>query len=107
MDDGGDNDSDEWWWSLLHPLLINLRLYFWLLSIVGITPLAMPKDTSKLKKHVALLCDRLNKGGKLDLSMTSGQQASELPIVQQQRQIKALEPLDEMQEDEEDETGKW
>ncbi|XP_031552881.1 protein PTHB1-like [Actinia tenebrosa] len=71
---------------------------------VGITPLAMPKDTSKLKKHIALLCDRLNKGGKLDLSMTSGQQASELSMVQQQRQIKALEPLDEMQEDEEDET---
>ena len=65
----------------------------------------MPKDTSKLKKHVALLCDRLNKGGKLDLSMTSGQQTNELPMVQQQRQIKALEPLDEMQE-EDDETGK-
>ena len=28
-------------------------------------PLAMLKDTTKLKKHIALLCDRLSKGAKL------------------------------------------
>ena len=29
-----------------------------------------PKDTSKLKKHIALLCDRLGKGSRLDLEQT-------------------------------------
>lgn len=49
------------------------------------------------------MCDRLNKGGKLDLSMSS--QTGE-PLVQQQQQkaVTPLEPLSEMQE-EEDETG--
>ncbi len=28
-------------------------------------PLAMLKETTKLKKHIALLCDRLSKGAKL------------------------------------------
>lgn len=61
----------------------------------------IPKDTSKLKKHLALMCDRLNKGGKLDLSSQTGE-----PFVQQQLQkaVAPLEPLSEMQE-EEDETG--
>ena len=61
----------------------------------------IPKDTSKLKKHLALMCDRLNKGGKLDLSSQTGE-----PLVQQQLQkaVAPLEPLSEMQE-EEDETG--
>ena len=50
------------------------------------------------------MCDRLNKGGKLDLSMSS--QTGE-PLVQQQQQkaVNPLEPLSEIQE-EEDETGK-
>ncbi|KAJ8290864.1 hypothetical protein GJAV_G00018490 [Gymnothorax javanicus] len=30
--------------------------------------LSMPKDTSRLKKHITLLCDRLAKGGRLALS---------------------------------------
>lgn len=30
--------------------------------------LAMPKDTSRLKKHITTLCDRLGKGGRLSLS---------------------------------------
>ncbi|XP_046859172.1 protein PTHB1-like [Xenia sp. Carnegie-2017] len=30
--------------------------------------LEFPKDTSKLKKHIALLCERLNKGSRMDLS---------------------------------------
>uniref|UniRef100_A0A5F5PNX3 Bardet-Biedl syndrome 9 n=1 Tax=Equus caballus TaxID=9796 RepID=A0A5F5PNX3_HORSE len=30
--------------------------------------LSMPKDTSRLKKHITLLCDRLAKGGRLCLS---------------------------------------
>ena len=34
-------------------------------TTVNPTPLAMLKDTTKLKKHIALLCDRLNKGGTL------------------------------------------
>lgn len=60
----------------------------------------IPKDTSKLKKHLALMCDRLNKGGKLDLSSQSGE-----PLVQQlQKAVAPLEPLSEMQE-EEDEIG--
>uniref|UniRef100_A0A8C2GYU3 Bardet-Biedl syndrome 9 n=1 Tax=Cyprinus carpio TaxID=7962 RepID=A0A8C2GYU3_CYPCA len=31
-------------------------------------PLTIPKDTSRLKKHITLLCDRLGKGGRLSLS---------------------------------------
>lgn len=31
-------------------------------------PLIIPKDTSHLKKHITLLCDRLGKGGRLSLS---------------------------------------
>ncbi|XP_073781881.1 protein PTHB1 isoform X4 [Danio rerio] len=31
-------------------------------------PLTIPKDTSRLKKHIMLLCDRLGKGGRLSLS---------------------------------------
>lgn len=30
--------------------------------------LSMPKDTSRLKKHITLLCDRIGKGGRLSLS---------------------------------------
>ncbi|TSN21177.1 Protein PTHB1 [Bagarius yarrelli] len=30
--------------------------------------LIMPKDTSRLKKHITLLCDRIGKGGRLSLS---------------------------------------
>lgn len=30
--------------------------------------LDVPKDTSRLKKHITLLCDRLAKGGRLCLS---------------------------------------
>jgi Bardet-Biedl syndrome 9 protein len=29
------------------------------------SPLTAPKDTQKLKKHIALLCDKLSKGAKL------------------------------------------
>ncbi|XP_072524560.1 protein PTHB1 isoform X2 [Salminus brasiliensis] len=32
------------------------------------TQLSMPKDTSRLKKHITLLCDRIGKGGRLSLS---------------------------------------
>jgi len=28
-------------------------------------PLAIPKDTEKLSKHIAVVCDRLGKGAKL------------------------------------------
>ncbi|XP_067305516.1 protein PTHB1 isoform X2 [Pseudorasbora parva] len=31
-------------------------------------PFTLPKDTSRLKKHITLLCDRLAKGGRLSLS---------------------------------------
>uniref|UniRef100_A0A9J7ZDS6 Bardet-Biedl syndrome 9 n=2 Tax=Cyprinus carpio TaxID=7962 RepID=A0A9J7ZDS6_CYPCA len=31
-------------------------------------PLTIPKDTSRLKKHITLLCDRLGKGGRLSLT---------------------------------------
>jgi len=34
---------------------------------VSLPPFAIPKDTSRLKKHIALFCDRINKGGKLSL----------------------------------------
>ncbi|XP_046732118.1 protein PTHB1 isoform X1 [Silurus meridionalis] len=30
--------------------------------------LSMPKDTSRLKKHITLLCDRIGRGGRLSLS---------------------------------------
>ncbi|XP_053323992.1 protein PTHB1 [Spea bombifrons] len=42
--------------------------------------LSIPKDTSRLKKHITLLCDRLTKGGRLSLSADSGsQQAIVMP----------------------------
>ncbi|KAG8572476.1 hypothetical protein GDO81_012054 [Engystomops pustulosus] len=40
--------------------------------------LTIPKDTSKLKKHITLLCDRLAKGGRLSLSADSASQQSNL-----------------------------
>ena len=74
------------------------------LLVVGVSAMKIPPDTSKLKKHIALMCDRLNKGGKLDLSMSS--QTGEPPVQQQQpKAVNPLEPLSEIQE-EEDETGK-
>ncbi|KAM9308245.1 protein PTHB1 [Gastrophryne carolinensis] len=42
--------------------------------------LSIPKDTTRLKKHITLLCDRLAKGGRLSLSADSGfQQATVMP----------------------------
>ncbi|XP_040209116.1 protein PTHB1 isoform X1 [Rana temporaria] len=42
--------------------------------------LSIPKDTTRLKKHITLLCDRLAKGGRLSLSADSGsQQAIVMP----------------------------
>ena len=38
---------------------------------VNPNPLGMLKDTTKLKKHIALLCDRLSKGARL---VVEGQQ---------------------------------
>jgi len=69
---------------------------------VGVSAMKIPKDTSKLKKHIALMCDRLNKGGKLDLSSQTGE-----PPVQQQQQkaVAPLEPLSEMQEEEDETDG--
>lgn len=32
---------------------------------VNLPPLKLPSDTQKLKKHIAMMCDRLSKGGKL------------------------------------------
>ncbi|KAM4688353.1 protein PTHB1 [Discoglossus pictus] len=40
--------------------------------------LSIPKDTTRLKKHITLLCDRLAKGGRLSLSADS-QQAIVMP----------------------------
>ena len=66
--------------------------------VVSIQSLSMPKDTAKLKKHIALMCERLNKGAKLDLS---GQ--SDLTYKGENR--KPLETLDESVEENEDTTG--
>ncbi|NXA33323.1 PTHB1 protein, partial [Eudromia elegans] len=42
--------------------------------------LCIPKDTSRLKKHITLLCDRLAKGGRLSLSTeTSTPQTAGMP----------------------------
>uniref|UniRef100_A0A674J0L6 Bardet-Biedl syndrome 9 n=1 Tax=Terrapene triunguis TaxID=2587831 RepID=A0A674J0L6_9SAUR len=44
------------------------------------TQLSIPKDTSRLKKHITLLCDRLAKGGRLCLSTdTNIQQTMVMP----------------------------
>uniref|UniRef100_A0A8C4Y1L6 Bardet-Biedl syndrome 9 n=1 Tax=Gopherus evgoodei TaxID=1825980 RepID=A0A8C4Y1L6_9SAUR len=43
--------------------------------------LSIPKDTSRLKKHITLLCDRLAKGGRLCLSTdTNIQQTMVMPV---------------------------
>jgi len=92
-----------WWGELLQEKLpeASPKGVFFSFCTVGVSAMKIPKDTSKLKKHIALMCDRLNKGGKLDLSSQTGE-----PPVQQQQQkaVAPLEPLSEMQE-EEDETG--
>ncbi|XP_059829564.1 protein PTHB1 isoform X1 [Hypanus sabinus] len=41
--------------------------------------LSMPKDTSRLKKHITLLCDRLSKGGQLSLVADAPQHAINVP----------------------------
>ena len=95
--------DEGWWCKLLREKLAKAspKVGFISLCTVGVSAMKIPKDTSKLKKHIALMCDRLNKGGKLDLSSQTGE-----PPVQQQQQkaVAPLEPLSEMQE-EEDETG--
>ena len=60
----------------------------------------MPKDTAKLKKHIALLAERLNKGAKLDLS---GQMQNDIGFRTENK--KQLETLNESQEESEDTTG--
>lgn len=39
-------------------------------AAVNPSPLAIPSDTSKVKKHIALLCDRLGKGARLVEGLT-------------------------------------
>lgn len=65
-------------------------------------PLSIPKDTSRLKKHITLLCDRLGKGGRLSLSseanvpttvMMPGQKHVSLEAVMQRRAMLALKGL--------------
>ena len=58
----------------------------------------MPNDTAKLKKHIALMCERLNKGAKLDLSGKSD-------LTYKEENRKQLETLDESTEESEDATG--
>ena len=64
------------------------------LSVVSIQPLKMAKDTTKLKKHIALMCERLNKGAKLDLNRGAETEKS--------KPKKTLEPVSESAEDDED-----
>ncbi|XP_078395911.1 protein PTHB1 isoform X1 [Cetorhinus maximus] len=45
-------------------------------TLSSTSQLSMPKDTSRLKKHITLLCDRLSKGGRLSLTADSTQQAA-------------------------------
>ena len=58
----------------------------------------MPNDTAKLKKHIALMCERLNKGAKLDLSGKSD-------LTYKEENKTQLETLDESTEENEDATG--
>lgn len=65
-------------------------------------PLTIPKDTSRLKKHITLLCDRLGKGGRLSFSseanvpttvMMPGQKHISLEAVMHRRVMFALKGL--------------
>ena len=58
----------------------------------------MPKDTAKLKKHIALMCERLNKGAKLDLN-------GQGDLMHKGESKAQLETLDESIEENEDKTG--
>lgn len=53
-------------------------------SAAGQTPLlSMPQDTAKLKKHISIVCDRLNKGARLALqpaAPTSSPRSSSLAM---------------------------
>jgi len=64
---------------------------------VSIQPLSMPKDTAKLKKHIALMCERLNKGAKLDLN-------GQGDLMHKGESKAQLETLDESIEENEDKT---
>ncbi|KAI7806665.1 putative protein PTHB1 [Triplophysa rosa] len=59
-------------------------------------PLIIPKDTSHLKKHITLLCDRLGKGGRLSLSS----EASVSPPVMMQAGCESIPEATVEQEEE-------
>lgn len=60
------------------------------------SPLTISKDTSSLKKHITLLCERLGKGGRLSLSS----EASVPPPVMMQAGCESIpEPIVEQEEE--------
>ncbi|XP_035384653.1 protein PTHB1 isoform X2 [Electrophorus electricus] len=60
------------------------------------TQLSMPKDTSRLKKHIALLCDRIGKGGRLSLSSEAN---TPTPVMMQAASEGVPEPIAEEEEE--------
>ncbi|KAK1790886.1 hypothetical protein P4O66_014050, partial [Electrophorus voltai] len=60
------------------------------------TQLSMPKDTSRLKKHIALLCDRIGKGGRLSLSSEAN---TPTPVMMQAASEGIPEPIAEEEEE--------
>eukprot|EP00795_Rhopilema_esculentum_P013477 gene13477-4356_t len=98
------SDSDEQGWEEITDAAITHLLRTCLAKSskdqnTTIQALAMPKDTAKLKKHIALLTERLNKGAKLDLS---GQMQNDIGFRTENK--KQLETLNESQEESEDTT---
>jgi Bardet-Biedl syndrome 9 protein len=57
-------------------------------------PLAMPIDTTKLKKHITIVCDRLAKGARLHGGNVAGTKASGTPKKSSKKKEKAA-PKDE------------
>ena len=60
---------------------VNGRLtlrFFFAFRTLNPPPLTIPKDTSKLKKHLSLVCDRLGKGAKLSATSSPGDENATL-----------------------------
>uniref|UniRef100_A0A2C9K7V7 PTHB1 N-terminal domain-containing protein n=1 Tax=Biomphalaria glabrata TaxID=6526 RepID=A0A2C9K7V7_BIOGL len=68
---------------------------------VNPSPLTPPEDTSKLKKHIALFCDRLGKGARLVEGLKENKEKvvkkhSSSSLVEQSEIIEDKTPVDEM-----------
>ena len=68
-----------------------LRYFFYLICFscfrtLNPPPLTIPKDTSKLKKHLSLVCDRLGKGAKLSAISSPGEENANDALLEEEEE---------------------